>query len=124
MISPKSAPMPRFLAVYTMQPEDLARFRNLPKAEQDAVDAVGIPQWAEWEKRNAASFPDRGGMVGKTLRVSKHGIAPASNAFCGYIVVEAESIEAAAKLFVDHPHFALFPGDGVDIMPFLTEPGA
>lgn len=34
--------MPRFLAVYTMKPEDLASFRNLPKAEQDAVDAVGI----------------------------------------------------------------------------------
>lgn len=114
--------MPRFLAVYTMQPEDLARFRSLPKAEQDAIDALGIPQWSQWEERNAAFFPDRGGMVGKTLRVSKEGIAPASNSFCGYIVVEAESIEAAAKLFLEHPHFSLFPGDGVDIMPFLTGP--
>lgn len=112
--------MPRFLAVYTMKPENLARFRMKPKTEQDAVDALGLPQWAQWEERHAASFPDRGGMVGKTLRVSKAGIAPASNDFCGYIVVEAESIEAAAKLFVDHPHFTIFPGEGVDIMPFLT----
>lgn len=28
--------MPRFLAVYTMKPEDHARLRALPKAEQDA----------------------------------------------------------------------------------------
>ncbi|MFU0507797.1 hypothetical protein [Pseudaminobacter sp. NGMCC 1.201702] len=114
--------MPRFLAVYTMKPEDLARFRNLPKAEQNAIDAVGLQQWADWEARNAASFPDRGGMVGKTTRVTRDGIAAAVNPFCGYIVVEAETIEAAACLFKNHPHFTIFPGDGVDIMPFLTDP--
>ncbi|CAN7578084.1 hypothetical protein [Devosia sp. LjRoot3] len=114
--------MPRFLAVYTMQPEDLARFRAMPKADQDAVDDIGLKQWAKWEKKNAASFPDHGGMVGKTLRVTKNGAAPATNPFCGYIVVEAETIEAAAKLFENHPHFSVFPGDGVDIMPFLTGP--
>ena len=114
--------MPRFLAVYTMQPEDLARFRSLPRAEQEATDTVGLKQWAEWEEKNAAAFPDRGGMVGKTLRVTRDGIAKAVNPFCGYIVVEAESIEAAARLFEHHPHFSIFPGDGVDIMPFLTEP--
>ncbi|MCR6635689.1 hypothetical protein [Devosia sp.] len=114
--------MPRFLAVYTMQPEDLARFRAMPKADQDAVDDIGLKKWAKWEKKNAASFPDHGGMVGKTLRVTKNGAAPATNSFCGYIVVEAETIEAAAKLFENHPHFSVFPGDGVDIMPFLTGP--
>lgn len=114
--------MPRFLAVYTMKPEDLARFRSLPKSEQDAIDAIGLKQWVDWESRNAASFPDRGGMVGKTKRVTRDGVADAVNPFCGYIVVEAETIEAAARLFENHPHFSVFPGDGVDIMPFVTEP--
>ncbi len=63
-------------------------------------------------------------MVGKTFRVSKDGMAPASNPFCGYVIVEAETIEAAARLFENHPHFMVFPGDGVDIMPFVTEPPA
>ena len=54
--------MPRFLAVYTMKPEDLALFRGLPKPEQDAIDTVGLKQWADWVERNAASFPDRGGI--------------------------------------------------------------
>lgn len=66
--------MPRFLAVYTMKPEDLASFRSLPKAEQDAVDAIGIAQWAAWEERNAASILDRGGMVGKTTRITRNGV--------------------------------------------------
>ncbi len=114
--------MPRFLAVYTMKPENLVRFRAMPKAEQEAIDAAGLPQWVAWEKANAASFADKGGMVGKTVRVSRDGIAKAQNDICGYVVVEAESIEAAAKLFENHPHFSIFPGDGVDIMPFETAP--
>ncbi len=112
--------MPRFLAVYTMKPEDLASFRSLPKAEQDAVDAIGIARWSAWEERNAASILDRGGMVGKTTRITRNGVADAVNPFCGYLVVEAETAESAARLFQDHPHITVFPGDGVDIMPFLT----
>lgn len=114
--------MPRYLAVYTIQPEALARWYTLPEAEQKARDAAGLRQWTAWEAANAASFPDRGGMVGRTTRVDKDGIREASNAVCGYIVVEADSAEAAARLFENHPHFTVFPGDGVDIMPFLTEP--
>jgi hypothetical protein len=49
--------MPHFLAVYTMKPEDLARFRSLPKPEQNAIDAVGLKQWADWEERNAHFSP-------------------------------------------------------------------
>jgi len=112
--------MPRFLAVYTMKAEDLAEFRSRPKAEQDEVDAVGLPRWEEWEKRHAASLISRGGMVGKTTRISRTGIAPAVNDICGYVIVEAETAEAAAQLFADHPHIDIFPGDGVDIMPLLT----
>lgn len=111
--------MPRFLAVYTMKPDNVVRFRALPKAEQEAIDAAGLPQWVAWEKAKAASFSERG-MVGKTKRVTKDGIADAQNDICGYVVVEAENIEAAAKLFENHPHFSIFPGDGVDIMPFVT----
>ena len=114
--------MPHFLAVYTMKREDLAKFRAMPKAEQDAIDARGVPMWQAWEKKNAAHLRNLGGMVGKTTRATKEGVVPGVNDFCGYVIVEAESAEAAAALFVDHPHITVFPGDGVDVMPFLTGP--
>ena len=41
-----------------------------------------------------------------------------------YTVVRADSHEAAAKLFENHPHFAIFPGESVEIMPVLAIPGA
>jgi hypothetical protein len=30
---------------------------------------------------------------------------------------------AAAKLFEGHPHFTIFPGDGVEVMEVLPIPG-
>ncbi|MCP8883131.1 hypothetical protein NIM87_06445 [Devosia sp. XJ19-1] len=49
-------------------------------------------------------------------------IASATSDFCSHLIVEAEYAEAAAALFADHPHISTFPGDGVNIMPFLTGP--
>ena len=116
--------MPRFLAVFSLQPEDLARFRALPKAEQDRIDAEGFALWKQWEQEHGAAITDPGGMVGKTLRVARTGTAPATNPVCGYLVVEAETIDAAAKLFETHPHITVFPGDAIDLMPFVTPPPA
>ena len=40
-----------------------------------------------------------------------------------YVIVEAESHEAAAEMFAGHPHFTIFPGDAVEIMECLPMPG-
>lgn len=45
------------------------------------------------------------------------------NNLAAYLVVQAESHEAAAKLFEDHPHFTIFPGEAVEIMECLPIPG-
>jgi hypothetical protein len=40
-----------------------------------------------------------------------------------YVLVRAESHEAAARMFENHPHFTIFPGDSVEIMECLPLPG-
>jgi len=42
----------------------------------------------------------------------------------GWIVVKAASQDEAAKLFLDHPHFTIFPGDRVEVMECLPIPQA
>ena len=39
-----------------------------------------------------------------------------------YTVIESATQEDVAKLFLDHPHFSIFPGDGVEIMEILPIP--
>ncbi len=114
--------MPRFVAVYTMTPENLAAFRARPKSEQEETDKAGLKAWEEWSKRNAAAIVATDVMVGKTRRVTKTGIVDARNQVAGFLIVEAADITAAAGLFQDHPHITVFPGDGIDVMPVVTGP--
>ena len=55
--------------------------------------------------------------------LTERGIADVSNEMGAFMVVGAESHEAAAKLFEKHPHFTIFPGESVEIMPVLPIPG-
>jgi hypothetical protein len=66
---------------------------------------------------------DSGTPLGKTKRVNKEGITDIRNAMTAYSIVRAESHEAAAKLFAAHPHFTIFPGDGIEVMECLPIPG-
>ena len=51
-------------------------------------------------------------------------ISRVRNNLTGYTLVRAESHEAAAALFLDHPHFSIFPCDAVEVMEVLPVPGA
>ncbi len=58
------------------------------------------------------------------LRVNEDRITEVSNAISGEVVVKAGSREAAGRMFIGHPHFSIFPGDGVDNMEIAPIPGA
>jgi hypothetical protein len=46
-------------------------------------------------------------------------VADVVNELTVFVVVRAASHEDAARLFEGHPHFTIFPCDGVDVMPLL-----
>jgi len=115
--------MKRFLAVYIGTEAALARWKDLDDEQRKAREAEGIKAWMAWGTANAAAIVEHGSPLGKTKRVSPQGIADIRNALAGYTVVQAESHEAAAKLFANHPHFTIFPGDSVEIMECLPIPG-
>jgi hypothetical protein len=70
-----------------------------------------------------AIIVETGGPLGKTKRISKQGVADTRNNLAGFVVLQAESHDAAARLFLNHPHFTIFPGDGVEVMECLPIPG-
>jgi hypothetical protein len=72
---------------------------------------------------HAKSVVETGGPLGKTKRINPQGVSDTKNAVAGYVVVQAESHDDAAKLFLNHPHFTIFPGDSVEIMEVLPIPG-
>jgi len=99
-------------------------WNNLSEAERRAKEQEGIAAWKAWAERHHAAIVAIGGPLGKTKRVSQGGIEDISNDIGAFTVVRADSHAAAAKLFENHPHFTIFPGDSVEIMPVLPIPGA
>jgi hypothetical protein len=96
----------------------------LPEAERRAKEREGMLAWKAWAETHHAAIVAMGGPLGKTKKITLRGIAETSNDMGAFTVVRAASHEAAAKLFEKHPHFAIFPGDAVEIMPVLPIPGA
>lgn len=101
-----------------------AAWDALPEGERRAREQEGIAAWKAWAEKHRAAIIEIGGPLGKTKKVTQRGIAEVSNELGAFTVVRAESHEAAAKLFEKHPHFTIFPGDSVEIMPILPIPGA
>ena len=115
-----------FLAVF-LGSKDNARMKAwaaLPEAERRVREKEGIAAWHAWVEKHKESITDFGGPLGKTKAIGENGIADASNALTGFTVVRAASHEAAAKMFEGHPHFSIFPGESVEVMPVLPIPGA
>jgi hypothetical protein len=113
-----------FLAVYLgSKGARMEAWNKMPEAERNAKVGQGMAAWGAWVEKHRDVIVEMGGPLGKTKKVDGNGVADISNLMTGFTVVRADSHEAAAKLFENHPHFAIFPGEAVEIMPVLPIPG-
>jgi hypothetical protein len=117
--------MKKFLAIYLGSPTALEKsgWNTMDESKRKKLEASGMKAWGEWMMTHQAAIVEPGGPLGKTKRTAAKGIADTKNSMAGYVVVQAESHEAAAKMFEHHPHFTIFPGDSVEIMECLPIPG-
>jgi hypothetical protein len=117
--------MKKFMAVYigSAQARQATAWDKLDEATRQQRQAAGMKAWGDWMGVHQDIIVEQGGPLGKTKRVSAEGTADIKNNMTGYVVVQADSHEAAAKLFLNHPHFAIFPGEAVEIMECLPIPG-
>ncbi|MBV8401495.1 MAG: hypothetical protein JOZ17_22650 [Acetobacteraceae bacterium] len=96
----------------------------LSEAERRAKEQQGMAAWKAWVEKHRAVVSAMGGPLGKTKKITERGIVEVSNEMGAFMFVRAESHDAAARLFEQHPHFTIFPGESVEIMPVLPIPGA
>jgi hypothetical protein len=101
-----------------------AAWDALPENDRRAREREGIAAWKAWVDRHQNAIVAMGGPLGKTKNVTERGIEDRSNNLGAFTVVRAESHEAAARLFERHPHFTIFPGDSIEIMPVLPIPNS
>lgn len=101
----------------------MAAWNALPEAERRQKEQEGMKAWKGWVEKHQSAIQAMGGPLGKTKKVDGNGVVDIANEMGAFTVVRAVSHEAAAKMFENHPHFAIFPGERVEIMPVLPIPG-
>ena len=108
--------MNKYFVLYRVPVETMQEWRKTTSPEQMKEQGEKLGKdMMDWTAKHAASLVDRGQPLGKTKRVTKNGIEDTQNDLNYYCIVEAESHEAAAKLFADNPHFVI-PTSYIDIM--------
>ncbi|HEX3499497.1 MAG TPA: hypothetical protein VHT04_09245 [Stellaceae bacterium] len=112
--------MKKFMVLY-MAPG--AEFEKTMKNATPEQQKNGMDAWMKWMNANKASIVDGGAPLGKAKRVDSKGASNTKNEIGGYSVVQAESHDAATKMFgQDHPHLHM-PGAWIEIVEIMPMPG-
>ena len=113
-----------YLAVFTSDKTGpkWAKWYAMTPQEQAEVQSIGIPAVAAWEAAHRDSIVFVGGPLGPTKRIDDAGdVTDVVNLLTVFMVVRADSFDAAARLFEGHPHMSIFVCDGVEVMPVLGD---
>lgn len=104
----------KYFVTYQMPHTGLDTWMQLPEAERKAQEQEMESAWNAWMAAHKESIIESAG-IGKPKRITSAGIEDSRNDIMMYSFVEAESLEAAAELFKDHPHFGI-PGAWIEVM--------
>jgi hypothetical protein len=112
--------MKKFMVLYMASG---AEFEKMMKSSTPEQQQKGMAAWMKWMDANKASLVDGGAPLGKTKRVDQSGASNSRNEIGGYSIVQAESHDAATKIFgKDHPHLQM-PGAWIEITEIMPLPG-
>lgn len=106
--------MKNFTAIYMAPLDTLAEWMAKPEAERKESEAKMRGEWDAWLAAHKDSVLNTIAL-GATKEVSAQGIADKKNGMMLSSYVAADSLEAAADIFKDHPHFQI-PGATIEIM--------
>lgn len=114
----------RYLGVFSMDkagPKYRA-WQAMTAEETAERQRIGLAAIAAWDEAHKDAIVYQGGQLGPTKRIDDRGdITDVVNLLTVFMVVRADSHEAAARLFEGHPHMSIFPCDGVEVMPVLGD---
>lgn len=87
---------------------------KLPEEQRKEQEVQMQTEWNTWMVAHTEVIRETAG-VGKPKRVTANGVEDARNDIMMYSFIEAESLETAADLFKNHPHFGI-PGAWIEVM--------
>ena len=99
--------MKKYLALFVAPVEAYDKMKADMKTQSPEEQQKGMAEWERWMTTHKANLVDPGAPVGSAKRVTTSGVTDAHNTIGGYMIVQAENADEAAKLFNDMPHFGV-----------------
>jgi hypothetical protein len=113
--------MSKFLVLYKAPTSVLDEWMKKPAEERKEEEQKMQGEWNEWMSSHKDALLETAG-AGKTKSVTSSGISDVRNDIMLYSIVEAESHEAAAKMFEGHSHLQI-PQSSIEVMAANPLPG-
>jgi len=114
--------MKKFFALFMIPAAAVDEWKKKTKPdEMKSASEKMMRDWEKWQKAHKKDLVDSGAPLGKTKRVSSERISDVRNDLNWYSIVEAESHDAAARLFEDNPHLQI-PGSSIEVMEIPAMP--
>ncbi|NCN52561.1 hypothetical protein GW943_02010 [Candidatus Parcubacteria bacterium] len=114
--------MQKFIAIYLAPAAILDEWMKTDPEIRKSEEKKMEQEWNEWMDAHRSALTGITAGLGKTKRITTDGVTDTKNDIMMYSIVEAASPDAAAELFVGHPHFGI-PGASIEIMPINPLPG-
>ena len=109
-----SSNMKKFVALYLVPASVMADWAKTDPETRKTAEQKMQAEWGKWMADNAKMILNTEA-GGKTKRVTASGVSDTKNDIILYSFVEAESHEAAAKAFENHPHLQI-PQSSIEVM--------
>ena len=103
--------MTKFLILYNAPASAAEMMANATPEQTQA----GMEAWMAWAQKNGDSIVDLGVPLGSSMRVEPGSTSPGSTQASGYSILQADSLDQAAKTLQDHPHLDT-PGGTIDVL--------
>jgi hypothetical protein len=114
--------MKKFLALYLAPAKVIEDWSKTDPEKRKAAETKMREEWIKWMSEHAKMVTHTEA-AGKTKRASSDGLSDVKNDIMLYSFVEAESHEAAARIFETHPHLQI-PQSSIEIMEVRAMTGA
>jgi hypothetical protein len=85
---------------------------------------AGMEEWNKWSRKYEDAIVDMGAPLGRSKHITSDGrVSDHRNELGGYSLVEGESADAVAKMFVGHPHLNWMKDASIEIVEVMPMEG-
>lgn len=104
----------KFLVLYLIPASVLEAWSTTDPGERKVAEEKMRGEWGQWMGAHSTMIISTDA-AGKTKRVTLAGVSATRNDIVVFSVVEAESHEAATRMFENHPHLQI-PQSSIEVM--------